>query len=94
VQRNRRLVGTWDALSLALLLDWAPCTLESVPAASGTVDVALRDGTLDPWPFTAPRVALRCEGRRLAGRFDDEGAMRAALGAAPRMALDIELRAA
>ena len=34
---------------------------------------------LDPWPFRDDRVSLRCEGRRLSGRFDDEEAMRAAL---------------
>jgi Protein of unknown function (DUF3891) len=46
---------------------------------------------LDPWPFRDDRVALRCEGRRLTGRFDDEEAMRAALAAAPWVTLDLEL---
>jgi Protein of unknown function (DUF3891) len=86
VRRNQRLVWTWDSLSLGLLLDWAPFELESVPTADGEVDIAVRHDdalTLDPWPFGAPRITLRCEGRRLAGRFDDEDAMRAALAAAP-----------
>lgn len=46
---------------------------------------------LDPWPFREGRVALRCEGRRLTGRFDDEEAMRAALAAAPWVTLEFEL---
>jgi uncharacterized protein DUF3891 len=46
---------------------------------------------LDPWPFRDDRVALRCEGRRLTGRFDDEEAMRAALAAAPWVTLEFEL---
>jgi hypothetical protein len=78
VARNSQLVWTWDVLSLLLLLtDWSPRTLEAVPTAgSGTVDVRVqtggeRDGvalaSLDPWPFAAPAVRVRCEGRRLAG---------------------------
>ena len=46
---------------------------------------------LDPWPFRDDRVSLRCEGRRLEGRFDDEEAMRAALGAAPWVTIELEL---
>jgi uncharacterized protein DUF3891 len=46
---------------------------------------------LDPWPFRDDRVALRCEGRRLTGRFEDEEAMRAALAAAPWVTLELEL---
>jgi hypothetical protein len=93
VRRNQRLVWTWDSLSLGLLLDWAPFELMGVPAADGEVDIAVRTGTLDPWPFAAPRLAVRCEGRRLAGRFDDEDTMRDALEAAPPVAIEIELSA-
>ncbi len=46
---------------------------------------------LDPWPFRDDRVSLRCEGRRLTGRFDDEEAMRAALDAAPWVTLELDL---
>jgi hypothetical protein len=91
VRRNQRLVWTWDSLSLGLLLGWAPFELEAVPAADGEVDVQVRDGTLEPWPFGAPHVDLRCEGRRLGGRFDDEQAMRTALEAAPWVTIQIEL---
>jgi hypothetical protein len=96
VERNQGLIWTWDAFSLALCLDWAPHTLRRVPAADGEVDVELtpageRTVRVDPWPFAAGRVTVRCEGRRLDGRFDDQDAMRAALRDAPWAALDFEL---
>ena len=99
VRRNRRLVWTWDALSLGLLLDWAPFELAAVPVAGGEVDIAVRAGTsggvtLDPWPFGAPNVTVRCEGRTLAGRFDDEATMRDALAAAPWTTVGHQLTAA
>lgn len=93
VRRNQRLVWTWDSLSLGLLLGWAPFTLSAVPAAGGEVDVEVGVFGLEPWPFRERVVALRCEGRRLTGRFDDEAAMRAALEAAPWQTIEIELSA-
>jgi hypothetical protein len=89
VRRNQRLVWTWDSLSLGLLLDWSPFELKAVPAAGGELSIDVGDGTLDPWPFRAPRIALRCEGRRLAGRFDDEEAMHEALAAAQWVTFEI-----
>jgi hypothetical protein len=76
-------VWTWDLISLALLLDWAPRTLEAVPTADGgAVDVALTAvpgrplaAALDPWPFRAPEVRLHCEGRRLSEAFPDDEAL-------------------
>jgi hypothetical protein len=66
IERNRRLVGAWDRMSLALLLGWRPYTVEQVPAAAGPIDVRLgADGTVSPWPFAAERVTVRCEGRLL-----------------------------
>lgn len=91
VRRNQRLVWTWDSLSLGLLLGWAPFTLSAVPAAEGEIDVEVGVFGLEPWPFRERLVALRCEGRRLTGRFDDEAAMRAALEAAPWETIEIEL---
>ena len=94
VRRNQQLVWTWDSLSLGLLLDWAPFDLTAVPTADGEIDVAVRAGdaiTLDPWPFAAPRLTVRSEGRRLAGRFDDEASMREGLAAAPWAVLEFEL---
>lgn len=92
VRRNQRLVQTWDSLSLALLLGWQPYVLAAVPAAGGELDVALDGLALDPWPFAAPAVTVRCEGRRLSGRYGDEEAMRAALAAAPWVTLTLDLK--
>ena len=92
VRRNQRLIWTWDSLSLALLLDWPPYELEGVPTADGEVTVTLRDGTVDPWPFAVPEVTVRCEGRRLAGPYEDEATMRAALARAPLETIAVTLR--
>ncbi len=92
IARNQRLVWTWDSLSLGLLLDWSPFELRGVPTAGELVDVAVTEGTLDPWPFAAESVTVKAEARRLAGRYDDEAAMRSALTRAPWITLERELR--
>ena len=98
VARNRSLVWTWDSLSLALLLGWAPHDARDVPTADGSAALSLRaqEGspgrfTLAPWPFAADRVGVSCEGRRLEGRYEDEAEMRAALGRAPWVSLEFDL---
>lgn len=86
LDRNRRLVWTWDELSLALLLDWAPLALHDVPAADGaTAELALSvDGTLHPWPFAVDTVTVRCSGRRLGERrFTGDAELAAGLQQAP-----------
>lgn len=97
VERNRRLVRTWDGLSHDLLLGLAPRTREGVPAADDTlVDLRVdRSGTVhtvDPWPFASDRVVVRTEGRLLEGPYDDETVMRRALAEAPWLGLAYELR--
>ena len=99
VARNQRLVWTWDAMSLALCLDWAPHAFGGVPAGAGEVDVSFeaageRGVTVDPWPFRDNSVAVRCDARRLEGRFSSEEEMRAALAAAPWQGLEFDLRPA
>ena len=94
VRRNQKLVFAWDYISLALCLGWAPTKVKDVPAAGPellTLELD-EDGLLDPWPFQAERVPLRVEGRRLAGRFEDERALHKALDAAPWVTLEFELR--
>ena len=98
VAHNRRLVWTWDSLSLALLLDWAPHEVAEVPVVDGVVTLTLRAQvgfsgrlSLEPWPFSADRVSVRCEGRRLEGHHRDEEEMRAALRRAPWVTLAFEL---
>ncbi|PWC35906.1 DUF3891 family protein [Azospirillum sp. TSO35-2] len=98
IERNRLLVATVDRLSLEI--GWgvrSDVTVRNVPtggdgrtelrvapaagAGPRAITVAL---TVSPWPFTAGRVEVVCEGRRLHGRFTDEAAMRRALdGAEP-----------
>lgn len=96
VERTRRQMWTWDGLSLALCNAWRPFSLRDVPTAAGLTDVELRDrpdgtSTLDPWPFAADRVDVRCEARRLDTRFSDETAMRGALAKAKPVTLTFAL---
>jgi hypothetical protein len=72
------LLWVWDYLSLALLLGW-----------QGQVEgLDVRDGSVRPWPFRSPSLTVRCEARRLSGRFTDEPSLHAALAAAPRETLE------
>lgn len=89
VDRERRLVALWDALSLALCLRWEPYE------QGGLRLERVRDELfeLDPWPLRGEEVVVRCEGRRLEGRYDDEAALHAALDAAPHVPLRFTLRA-
>jgi len=101
VDRQRRLIGAADHMSLAIcggILDEK--RIPKVPKGEeGEVDLLLRAPqvrpdqlTCTPWPFAEDRVSLLCEGRRLSGRFDDEAAMQAALRAAPSVTLVTDLR--
>ena len=96
VRPGQRLVWTLDYVSLALCLDWAPTVARSAPVAGGERDLRMepageRRVTVDPWPFVGDSLTVRCEGRRLAGGWSDEDAMRAALAAAPVVPLSWEL---
>jgi hypothetical protein len=95
VERNWRLVRTWDGLSHTLMFDRAPQTHHGVPAANGAVDVRVgrRNGafTVDPWPFAAERVVVSVDGLLLRDTFGDPGALHRALRAAPEIRLDYEL---
>jgi hypothetical protein len=102
VARNSRLIWTWDYLSLAICLDWAPCDAHDVPTAGAPVDLAITPGAepltirLDPWPFATEALIVRTEGRRLdAGRrFDSDDALTAALEQAAWETVEFELRPA
>jgi hypothetical protein len=75
------LLWIWDYLSLAVLLGW-----------EGEVEGYRVDGLrVDPWPFREPALTVRCDARRLHGRFTDEGEMRAVLAAAPAETLELAL---
>jgi hypothetical protein len=100
VTRNRLLVARFDGISLALChgvrVEHAH---ERVPTADGetTLTATPVEGdpgeyVIDPWPFREEAVTLVYEGRRLAGRFTDEQAMRDALRRAPWLTLTTRLR--
>lgn len=99
VERDRRLVSLWDAMSLALCMGIEePRTFSDVPAESGSKTLALsrsddsgRAFEIAPWPFAFERVEVGCEARRLEGPFGDVASMRAALGAAPTLQLEFTL---
>ena len=75
------LLWVWDYLSLAVLLGW-----------QGQVEgLDVRGGEISPWPFREPSLTVRCEARRLRGRFTDEDEMHAALAAAPSETLEVQL---
>ena len=82
LERNSQLVWVWDFLSLVICLQWAPRISRDVPTVNGEMDVAIQPGprprtvVLDPWPFRAPAVAVRCDGRRLARRFASQDDLR------------------
>jgi hypothetical protein len=95
-RRNQRLIWTWDFMSLALCLDWAPTTAERVPLGDDEVDIRLGGGsgkgiTLDPWPFAEPNVTVRCDGRELAGPYGSEEELHAALRDAEVMSMRWDL---
>ncbi len=103
LERNSLLLWSWDYLSLALCLNWDPATAKDAPTREGRVDLQLRSAagasgssragpfTVEPWPFRADSVTVRCEGRRLPERFRDETEMRGGLSEAPLEILELEL---
>jgi hypothetical protein len=95
ISRNSDLIWTWDFLSLALCLDWAPCTAHAVPTRDGPADLELTaDGHLTPWPFNAEALTVRAEGRRLDGPYDSDAALAEALRTARWETVAFELRSA
>jgi hypothetical protein len=49
--------------------------------------------TLEPWPFRGERVGVRCEGRRLRGRFETQEQLDQAIEVAPLVTVTFELSA-
>jgi hypothetical protein len=98
LERNSLLIWTWDYLSLALCLKWAPATAKGAPTADGQVDLEMTCDEagevhhIEPWPFDAPAVTVRCEGRRLRGRFESERELREAFSQAPWETLELRLQ--
>jgi Protein of unknown function (DUF3891) len=99
--RNQRLVWTWDSLSLALCLRWRTFAVTDVPGSESRLELDLETAatatdrfTVDPWPFAADRVEVRCEGRLLEGRFDSAAQLHETLARAPvvRLVFTVEGR--
>jgi hypothetical protein len=97
IERNSMLVWTWDYLSLAICLGWGPATATHCPTADHSVDLAIEPGLnpghliIDPWPFEAPSVTVRCDGRRLTDHFPDELSLRVAFTDARPETLEFSL---
>jgi Protein of unknown function (DUF3891) len=85
LERNSQLVWIWDFLSLAVCLEWTPRTAREAPTMEGAVDIEIERGprprtlTLEPWPFRARTILVRCDGRRLPQRLESAQELRAAL---------------
>ena len=97
VARNSGLIGTWDSLSLALCLDYAPYTVTDVPTAGAPAELQLTEThhpgrvRLDPWPLRTESLTVRCEGQRLTATYSDDAEMHDALSRAPWETLEFEL---
>ncbi len=86
---EQRLLWAWDSISLALCLRWPTTTVNG-----NTLALEGDRFTLTPWPFRTDRVEVRCEGRRLVGRYETESQLRAALERSPLVQLAFVLIAA
>jgi len=96
LERNSLLLWTWDYLSLALCLDWAPVTAKAAPLRRGSANLRIepageRSVSVAPWPFQTDTVRVRCEGRRLPERFRNESEMRRGLSEGPIETLELVL---
>lgn len=97
LERNSLLIWTWDYISLALCLNWPPVTAKGAPTTTGEVDLDLAPGSapdrmvVEPWPFAAPALRVRCEGRRLERRYDSEEQLSSAFSEAPWETLELWL---
>jgi hypothetical protein len=92
LEQNRRLVAAWDAISLMICMRNLPYTVERPDRVE--ISALDEDGArvrLEPWPFAGERLVVRCEGRRLEGRFQSDETLREALARAPWLTLDFEL---
>ncbi len=97
IDRNRRLVRTWDGVSHDLLVNALPRTRPGVPAAGRssidlTVSRVADRHVVAPWPFASDELLVTVPGRHLSPTFTDERALREALAQAPPVELRYVLR--
>jgi hypothetical protein len=96
IEYNRGLLAAWDQLSVQLCRD-PDCkfSINNVPSALDktcrlsvtAVDPNSREVSLEPWPFSKPRVELTCEGHVLDRRFTSEADLRRYLKDARRVSV-------
>jgi hypothetical protein len=90
IERNRKLVATWDALSIIFCQGFTSKqqVLQQVPTinSESTLRLTLLEDqdnhqqvAVTPWPFQQDEVKLVYEGQLLQHAFNDEKAMREAL---------------
>lgn len=97
IERNSMLIWTWDYLSLALCLGWAPSTARSAPTHDGSIDLELtRDDAsgihhVRPWPFATAALTVACEGRRLSDRSGTQAGLAEAFAHARWETLELRL---
>ena len=100
LERGRRLVSIWDAMSLALCMPRLPESFEGVPCDGGDREMAMREtgmpgGPLmvivEPWPFSGSQVPLAATGRRLPGPVPEDEDLGEALRSAPLEQLSVTL---
>ena len=102
VDRNRLTIAALDWMSLHVC--WGVkenVRIPEVPVAGDErIEMRLRPGAgpeeivVDPWPFRPERLAVRAEGRRLSGRYEDDASLRTALGWAEPVPIRASLRPA
>ncbi|HEV2819123.1 MAG TPA: DUF3891 family protein [Solirubrobacteraceae bacterium] len=92
LRRDQARLFAWDGLSLALCLRWAPYTTPEVDGRTLRLEADGGEHTLAPWPFLAPELTVRCEGRLLVERAASEAGLHEALARAERVDLRFALR--
>lgn len=101
IERNRNLIATWDAMSLAVCMPRLPARFERVPGERDELTVQMRDAAgdgsgalvveVDPWPFSGHSVPLAAAGRPLDRTYSEPAQMREALAAAEPTVLSLTL---
>jgi Protein of unknown function (DUF3891) len=96
IEYNQGLLAAWDQLSVELCRDpVCKFSINNVPSAMEkscrlsvtAVDPKSREVSLEPWPFSKPRVELTCEGHVLDRRFTSEADLRRYLKDARRVSV-------
>lgn len=99
IERNRRFLALWDAMSLAVCMPRLPDAFEGVGPEGIEIhmeEVGIPGSpqklvAVEPWPFELSEVPLAAAGRPLERTYEDPAEMHAALAAAPVEALTLTL---